>query len=216
MGSILGSAWAFRWEQAPMIRRFNHEMARHGPDGTFADRLGTYLSYEHYASPERMHVFRYHREVRVVVLGDKYYIVDTKDPVIRAFDATGKLVRELQPHMPLEPRRPTSAARDPFRTWKASAATTCPVSTPTTGSPGWPKAVVVGHSQRLSPAESVSRQPRSLPRRGAKRRDRTTRQRTRVDSGHRATAGCPASTAARLHLARISQTHRKAPASGSC
>ena len=32
--------------------------------------------------------------------------------VIRALDATGKLVRKLQPHMPLEPRRLTSAARD--------------------------------------------------------------------------------------------------------
>ncbi len=113
-GSILASALSFRWEQAPMIRRFEHELARHDPDGTFAERLGTHLSYEHYASPERMHVYPYHREVWVVVVGDRYHIVDNKDPVIRAFDATGELVQELQPHMPLEPRRITSAGRDSF------------------------------------------------------------------------------------------------------
>ena len=52
-----------------------------------------------------MHIYPYRREVWVVVLGDKYYIVDNKDPVIRAFDATGKLVHELQPHVPLEPEK---------------------------------------------------------------------------------------------------------------
>ena len=60
-GSILTSAHSFRWEQAPMIRRFEHELARHNPDGTFAERLGTHLSYEHYASPERMNIFPYRR-----------------------------------------------------------------------------------------------------------------------------------------------------------
>ena len=111
-GSILTSAHSFRWEQEPMIRRFEHELARHDPDGTFAQRLGTHLSYEHYASPERMNIFPYRREVWVVVVGTRYHIVDNKDPVIRAFDATGELVDELQPHMPLEPRRITSAGRD--------------------------------------------------------------------------------------------------------
>ena len=111
-GSVLVSAYTFRWEQAPMIRRFNHELARHGPDGTFADRLGAYLSYEHYASPDRMHVYPYRREVWVVVVGDRYHIVDNKDAAIRAYDATGQLVHELQPPTPLEPRRLTSAGRD--------------------------------------------------------------------------------------------------------
>lgn len=111
-GSVLTSAHTFSWEQAPMIRRFEHELARHDPDGTFADRLGTHLSYEHYASPERMNIFPYRREVWVVVVGDRYHIVDNKDPVIRAFDAAGELVDELQPHMPLEPTRITSAGRD--------------------------------------------------------------------------------------------------------
>ena len=45
-GSILASAHSFRWEQAPMIRRFEHELARHGPDGTMGDILGTHLNYE--------------------------------------------------------------------------------------------------------------------------------------------------------------------------
>ena len=111
-GSILASAWAFRWEQTPMIRRFSHELARHGPDGTFADRLGTYLSYEHYASPERMNIYPYRREVWVVVVGGRYHIVNNKEAVIRAFDTTGKMVHELQPHIPLEPTRLTSAGRD--------------------------------------------------------------------------------------------------------
>ena len=87
---------------------------RGDPDGTFAERLGTYRSYEHYASSERMHIFPYRREVWVVVVGDRYHIVDNKDPAIRAFDATGELVDELQPHMPLEPRRITRAGRDSF------------------------------------------------------------------------------------------------------
>lgn len=113
-GSILASAHSFRWEQAPMIRRFEHELARHDPDGAFAERVGTHLSYEHYASSERMHIFPYRREVWVVVVGDRYHIVDNKDPVIRAFDATGELVDELQPHMPLEPMRITRAGRDSF------------------------------------------------------------------------------------------------------
>jgi len=111
-GSMLAEAHSFRWEQAPMIRRFEHELARNDPDGTFAERLGTYLSYEHYASSERMHIYPYRREVWVVVVGDRYHIVDNKDPVIRVFDATGELVDELQPHMPLEPRRITRAGRD--------------------------------------------------------------------------------------------------------
>ena len=75
-GSILASAWAFRWEQTPMIRRFSHELARHGPDGTFADRLGTYLSYEHYASPERMNIYPYRREVWAV--GGALWVPDYK------------------------------------------------------------------------------------------------------------------------------------------
>lgn len=111
-GSVLTSAHTFRWAQTPMIRRFEHELARHEPDGTFADRLGTHLSYEHYATPGRMSIFPYRREVWVVVTGDRYHVVDNKDPVIRAFDATGELVDELQPHMPLEPTAITSAGRD--------------------------------------------------------------------------------------------------------
>ena len=113
-GSMLASGHTFRWERAPMIRRFEHELARHDADGTFAERLGTYRSYEHYASSERMHIFPYRREVWVLVVGDRYYIVDNKDPVIRAFDASGALVDELQPHMPLEPMRISRAGRDSF------------------------------------------------------------------------------------------------------
>lgn len=111
-GSILVSAWAFGWAEAPMIRRFNHELARHGSDGTFAESLGTYLGSEHYASPETMRIYPYRRQVWVVVVGDRYHIVDNTDPVIRAFDAAGKLVGELDPYVPLEPRTLTSAGRD--------------------------------------------------------------------------------------------------------
>lgn len=111
-GSILVSAWAFGWAEAPMIRRFSHELARHAPDGTFAESLGTYLGSEHYASPETMSIYPYRREVWVVVVGDRYHIVDNTDPVIRAFDATGKLIEELDPYMPLKPRTLTSTGRD--------------------------------------------------------------------------------------------------------
>ena len=111
-GSILASASTFGWVQAPVIRRFEHELARHGPDGTFTGSLGTYRGYEHYASTRRMSIYPYRREVWVVVVADRYHIVDNKDPVIRVFDATGKLVREVQPPGPLEPRRLTSAGRD--------------------------------------------------------------------------------------------------------
>lgn len=111
-GSMLVSAWAFGWARAPMIRRFNRKLARHDPDGTFADGLGEYLGYEHFASPGSMSIYPYRREVWVVVVGDRYHVVDNKHPVIRAFDAAGKLVDELEPHMPLAPRRLTSAGRD--------------------------------------------------------------------------------------------------------
>lgn len=111
-GSVLVSAWAFGWVEKPMIRRFNHELASLGPDGTFADSIGAYQGYEHYASPETMSIYPYRREVWVVVLDDKYHVVDNKHPVIRVFDGSGNLVHELQPYAPLEPQKLTFAARD--------------------------------------------------------------------------------------------------------
>jgi len=111
-GSILVSAWAFGWVERPTIRRFNRELARLGPGGTFADRIGAYQGDEHYASPETMSIYPYRRQVWVVVVGDKYHIVDNKHPAIRVFDRSGNVVAELQPYAPLEPRKLTSAARD--------------------------------------------------------------------------------------------------------
>ncbi|WP_420449897.1 hypothetical protein [Candidatus Palauibacter sp.] len=111
-GSILVSAWAFGWAEAPMIRRFNIELGRHDPAGTLAESLGTHLGSEHYASPETMSIYPYRREVWVVVVGDRYHVVDNTDPVIRAFDATGNPVNELDPYQPLEPRTLTSGGRD--------------------------------------------------------------------------------------------------------
>ena len=111
-GSMLVSAGVFGWAERPMIRRFEYGLARYDADGNFVASVGTYLGYEHYASPGNMEIYDYRREIFLIVVGDKYHIVDNKDPVIRAFDTDGKLVHELPPDVPLEPARLTSAARD--------------------------------------------------------------------------------------------------------
>ena len=111
-GSMLVYAWVFGWADRPKIQRDEHGLARYDADGNFIGTVGEYLGYEYFNSPAGSRIYPYRRETFVVVVGDKYHIVDTKDPVIRAFDATGKLVGELQPHMPLEPKRLTRAGRD--------------------------------------------------------------------------------------------------------
>ena len=111
-GSMLVSGWAFGWADRAMIRRDEHGLARYDPDGNFVGSLGTYLSYEYYDSPERKSVYPYRRETFVVVMGDKYHIVDNKDPVIPVFDAAGNPVHELPPDVPTEPTRLTRAGRD--------------------------------------------------------------------------------------------------------
>ena len=110
-GSMLVSAWVFGWAEKPMIQRDEHGLARYDATATHRHRWGVPgLRVLQLAGGTR--IYPYRRETIVVVVGDRYHIVDTKHPVIRAFDATGKLVGELQPHMPLEPTRLTRAGRD--------------------------------------------------------------------------------------------------------
>ena len=111
-GSMLVSGWAFAWADRATIRRDEHGLARYDPDGNFVASLGTYLGYEYYDSPESKSIYPYRRETFVVVVGDKYHIVDNKDPVIPAFDAAGKPVHELPPDVPTEPTKLTRAGRD--------------------------------------------------------------------------------------------------------
>ena len=100
------------WHRRATIRRDEHGLARYDPDGNFVASLGTYLGYEYYDSPESKSIYPYRRETFVVVVGDKYHIVDNKDPVIPAFDAAGKPVHELPPDVPTEPTKLTRAGRD--------------------------------------------------------------------------------------------------------
>ena len=111
-GSMLVSGWAFGWADRATIRRDEHGLARYDADGNFVASLGTYLGYEYYDSPERKSIYPYRRETFVVVMGDKFLIVDNKDPVIPAFDAAGKPVHELPPDVPAELTRLTRAGRD--------------------------------------------------------------------------------------------------------
>ena len=111
-GSMLVSAWAFGWADRAMIRRDEHGLARYDPDGNLVAGLGTYLGYEYYDSPDSKRIYPYRRETFVVVVGDRFHIVDNKDPVIPAFDAAGKPVQELPPDVPTEPTKLTRAGRD--------------------------------------------------------------------------------------------------------
>lgn len=111
-GSMLVSAWVFGWAERPVIHRDEHGLARYDPDGDFVSSLGTYLGYEYYSSPESKRIYPYRSETFVVVTGDKYHIVDNKNPVIPTFDAAGSPVHELPPDVPVEPTRLTRAGRD--------------------------------------------------------------------------------------------------------
>jgi len=111
-GSMLVSGWVFGWADRPMIQRDEHGLARYDADGNFIGTLGKYLGYEYYSSPESKRIYPYRRETFVVVVGDKYHIVDTKDPAIPAFDIAGRPLHELPPDVPTEPIRLTRAGRD--------------------------------------------------------------------------------------------------------
>lgn len=111
-GSMLVYAWVFGWADRPMIQRDEHGLARYDSDGNFIGTVGKYLGYEYYNSPTGSRIYPYRRETFVVVVGDKYHIVDTKDPVIPAFDMAGKPVHGLPPDVPTEPMRLTRAGRD--------------------------------------------------------------------------------------------------------
>lgn len=111
-GSMLVSASVFGWADRPMIQRDERGLARYDAEGHFIGTLGTYLGYEYYSSPETKRIYPYRRQTFVVVVGEEYHIVDTKDPAIPAFDMAGKLVHELPPDVPTEPTRLTRAGRD--------------------------------------------------------------------------------------------------------
>ena len=111
-GSMLVSGWVFGWADKPMIQRDEHGLARYDADGNFIGTVGKYLGYEYYNSPTGSRIYPYRRETFVVVVGDKYHIVDTKDPVIPAFDMAGKPVHELPSDVPTVPIRLTPAGRD--------------------------------------------------------------------------------------------------------
>ena len=87
-------------------------MARLDAEGAFIGTVGGYLGYEYYSSPRRKSTYPHLRVTWTVVTGDRYHVVDNKDPVIRAFDMAGDPVGELAPHAPLAPRPLTSSARD--------------------------------------------------------------------------------------------------------
>ena len=111
-GSMLVSAWASDWADEPMIFRDERELARLDAEGNFTGTVGEYLGYEYYSSPETRSIYPHRRIAWLIVTGDRYHIVDNKDPVIRAFDMAGNPVGELAPHTLLNPQPLTSAARD--------------------------------------------------------------------------------------------------------
>ena len=111
-GSMLVSGSVFGWADRPKIQRDEHGLARYDADGNFIGTLGKYLGYEYYNSPTGSRIYPYRRETFVVVVGDKYHIVGTKDPAIPVFDIAGKPVHELPPDVPTEPTRLTRAGRD--------------------------------------------------------------------------------------------------------
>ena len=111
-GSMLVSGWVFDWPGESAILRDEFELARLDAEGAFLGTIGAYLGYEYYSSPRTKSIYPHRRETWAVVTGDRYHIVDNKDPVIRAFDMAGDPVGELAPHAPLVPQPLTSSARD--------------------------------------------------------------------------------------------------------
>ena len=111
-GSMLVSGWASDWAEEPMIFRDERQLARFDAEGNFIGAVGGYLGYEYYSSPQRRSIFPHRRITWPVVSGDRYHIVDNKDPVIRAFDMAGNPAGELAPHTVLNPEPLTSAALD--------------------------------------------------------------------------------------------------------
>ncbi len=111
-GSMLVSGWANDWAEEPMIFRDEHELARLDADGNFIGVGGEYLGDEYYSSPESKRIYPHHRRTWPIVTGERYHILDNKDPVIRAFDMAGNPAGELAPHTVPSPTPLTSAARD--------------------------------------------------------------------------------------------------------
>ena len=111
-GSMLVSGLVFGWADRPTIQRDERGLSRYDADGNFIGALGRYPGYEYYSSPESKRIYPDRRETFVVVVGDRYHIVDNKDPAIATFDAAGRLIRELPPDVPTEPTRLTRAGRD--------------------------------------------------------------------------------------------------------
>ena len=112
-GSMLVSGWVFDWpDDKPTIRRDEFELARFDAEGSFVATVGAYQGYEYYSSRRTRSIYSHRRIAWSIVTGDRYHVVDNKDPVIRAFDMAGNQVGELAPHTPLAPRPLTSAARD--------------------------------------------------------------------------------------------------------
>ena len=111
-GSMLVSGWVFEWPEETKILRDELELARLDAEGNFIATVGAYRGYEYYSSPRTKSIYSHRRIAWSIVTGDRYHVVDNKDPVIRAFDTAGDQVAELAPHTPLVPRPLTSAARD--------------------------------------------------------------------------------------------------------
>ena len=122
-GSLLVAARVWDWAntaKSPMIRRDVMVLGRYDANGVFMDSLGTYLGGEYYVEPygnggERMRTgIPFVRRSRPGMVGDGYYILDNKDPMISVFDTAGTLLREVGPDPPPEPVRITDEDRDGF------------------------------------------------------------------------------------------------------
>ena len=110
---MLVSGWVFDWpDEKPTILRDEFELARLDAEGSFIATVGAYQGYEYYSSRRTRSIYSHRRIAWSIVTGDRYHLVDNKDPVIRAFDMAGNQVGELVPRTPLAPRPLTSAARD--------------------------------------------------------------------------------------------------------
>ena len=122
-GSLLVSARFWDWAntaKSPMIRRDVMVLGRYDANGVFLDSLGTYLGGEYYVAPygnggERIRGgLSFVRWSRAGMVGDGYYILDNKDPMIPVFDTAGNLLHEAGPDTPPEPVSITGEDRDEF------------------------------------------------------------------------------------------------------
>ena len=122
-GSLLVSAQF--WDRgntpkAPMLRRDVRVLGRFDANGVFLDSLGSYLGGEYYFARygnggETMRAgIPFVRWSTAGVMGDRYYILDNKEPRIPVFDTVGNLLHEAGPDIVPEPVRITAEDREGF------------------------------------------------------------------------------------------------------